>query len=107
MHGTESLQEGDALKGRKDLRNKILTLNKLWKFCVVPQSGHPACAAFAVSALASALQAAVPWTAELLWHMKTFSSCMVFPVQLSSWHTDSNQPTCNYCFSCRFDTDIE
>lgn len=68
------------------------------------QSGHTACGVFAESALASTLQTAVPWTAELVWHTNTFGSCMVLLVPLSSWHTDSNKA---YCLFCRFDMDIK
>lgn len=105
-HGTESLQGGDCMKDREGLRNSP-ALNKSRKFYVLLQSGHTACGVFAVSALASRLQAAVPWADELLWHENALGSCMVLPVQLSSWHTDSNKPGCNYCFSCRFDMDRE
>lgn len=106
-HDTESLQEGDCMKDRGSLRNSP-ALEKLRKFCVLLQSsGHTACGVFAVSALASPLLAAVPWTAELLWHTNTSGGCMVLPVQLSSWHMDSNKPGCNYCFSCRFAMDRE
>lgn len=95
-----------VVKDRECVRNSS-ALKKPWGFCVLLQSGHTACGVFAMSTLASHLRAALPWTAELLWHTNMFVSCMVLSVQLYSWHTVSKKPGCYSCLSCRFDMYVE